>query len=95
MITFTNLFGSSACSIFVSEACRSGGASGGNTGAAIGNALGGNGGGYTVLLNFTPDDGRGILSHCINADETLPSGSPGGWDSSGRGISMTIRLIYL
>jgi hypothetical protein len=25
----------------------------------------------------------------------LPSGSPGGWDSSGRGISMTIRLIYL
>jgi hypothetical protein len=74
----TNLFGSSACSVLASEVWRGGGASGGNIGAAIGSAGGGNGGGNAVVLNCIPHDGRGMLSHRGNEEETCPSGSPGG-----------------
>lgn len=94
MISHTNLFGSSACSIFASDVCWGSGASGGKTGAAIGSAVGGIGGGNAAVLNCKPHDGRGMLSHCGNPDEPCPSCSPGGWDSSGRGISMIIHLIY-
>lgn len=94
-ISQTNLFGSSACSAIASDVWRSGGASGGNIGAAIGSAGGGNGGGNAVVLNCIPHEGRGMLSHRGNEEETCPSGSPGGWDSSGSGISMIIHLIYL
>jgi hypothetical protein len=65
-ISQTNLFGSSACSVFTSEVSRGGGASGGNTGAAIGNAGGGNGGGKAFVFNCISHDGRGMLSHREN-----------------------------
>lgn len=78
MISYTNLFGSSAWSLFVSDVGGSGGASGGKTGAAIGSAVGGNGGGNAVMLNCIPHDGKGMLSHGGNADVTCLSGSPGG-----------------